>query len=248
MLTGYFRVCFQSICCVICSDINISLGPWIIQHLTHRSSWQYRDVVNSQRASALIMKGGAASSPKCQCSCRFSCSRSLWETQSQHLLSQPLPYYLPVLWTTYIPHVVSLFYSNQFWTNRKKERCLTKCTTGATPQPPCSNWLPPSAVCQGTGAVILCSLIPRISCPTIAKLQTTDEDNSKEGMGLGQVSRRHRIWEVRAVRELWHFQRDVWEMYLPLAPMELQIQQELRPPVTGRSSIFSFPPSFHWHT
>ena len=62
------------------------------------------------------------------------------------------------------------------------------------------------------------------------------------------LSHRHRIWEVWAVRELWHFQRDVWEMHLLLAPTELQIQQELRPPATGRSSIFSFPPSFHWHT
>lgn len=133
------------------------------------------------------MKGGAGLSPKCQCSCRFSYSRSLWESQSWHLLSQPRIQYLAVLWRIYIPRVVSLFYNNRFWMNRKKERCLTQRMTGATPQPHRPSWLPPSVVRQGTGADILWSLIPRATCPTIVKLQSREEDNSKEGMGLGQV-------------------------------------------------------------
>lgn len=118
-LRGYFRDCFQSICCIISTDIDMSLGPWIIWYLTHRSIWQHRGVVNSQRAFALIMKGGAGLSPKCQHSYRFRYSRSLWESQSQHLLTQPLSIYL--FSGEYIPCVTSLFYNNQFWTNRKKK-------------------------------------------------------------------------------------------------------------------------------
>lgn len=52
--------------------------------------------------------------------------------------------------------------------------------TGAPPQPHRSSQLPPAVECQGTRAGILCHLIPRATCPTIAKLQSTQEDNRKE--------------------------------------------------------------------
>lgn len=171
----------------------MSLGPWIIWYLTHRSIWQHRGVVNSQRAFVLIMKGGAGLSPKCQHSCRFRYSRSLWESQSQHLLSQTLSIYLS---GEYIPCVASPFYNNQFWKNRKKKGAShnewlelhTSYTVPATclHQPHYSSCLPPSVVCQGTGPGILWSLIPRATCPTIANLQSA-EDNSKERMGPDQL-------------------------------------------------------------
>lgn len=159
----------------------MSLGPLIILHLTHRSIWQHRDVANSQRAFVLIMKGGAGLSLKCQHSCRFRYSRRLWESQTQHLLSQPHTSYLSLLWRIYIPCMTSLFYNNQFWKNRKKERCLTQWMAGATHQSHCSSCLPPSVVCPTTGAGILWSLIPRAACPTTAKLQSA-EDNRKDRM------------------------------------------------------------------
>lgn len=80
--------------------------------------------------------------------------------------------------------------------------------------------------------------LPNYSQSAECRGQQQREDGARSALS-------HSAWEISAVRALWHFQRDT---HLLLAPMELQIQQELRPPLTSKSSIFSFPPSFHWHT
>jgi len=73
-LRGYFRICFQSIYCIISRDISV---PWTVQYLAHGSSWQPTDAVNSHRVFALTVKDGAGLSHRCQCSRMFSYSRSL---------------------------------------------------------------------------------------------------------------------------------------------------------------------------
>lgn len=97
----------------------------------------------------------------------------------------PATWYLSLLWRIYIPCVASLFYNNQFWKNRKRKVPHTMNDGSYTPAI-LSSCLPPSVVCQGTGAGILWSLIPRASCPTVAKLQSA-EDNRKESIGPDQL-------------------------------------------------------------
>lgn len=93
----------------------------------------------------------------------------------------------------------------QFWINiKKKKGASQKAGLGLHP----SHTDPADCLLQLYAKVlgVLWSLISRATCPTIAKLQSTEEDNSNEGIGLGQVYDTNRIWEVWAVRDLWHFE------------------------------------------
>lgn len=151
----------------------------------------------------------------------------------------------------YIFPVWSLcFITISFGQTEDPEMCLIQCRTRATP----SHTIPVDCSFHhmpGYWGWYFVDLKSRGYLPNYSQAAGCGGRQQQErDRARSSLSQRHKIWEVWTVRELWHIPRDafVWEMHLLLAPMELQIQQELRCPATDRSSIFSFPPSFHWRT